>query len=115
MHQRERATERERQVTEQETTTASPAGPARGPHRGRGLRQDGQDGFVEEDIRQHRLYQKTIRRTTKLMAHDEQNSAGPGALVRLAETWPLSASKLAGHRDHPEGQVTHTTKRKQPR
>ena len=28
-----------------------------------------------EDIRQHRLYQKTIRRTTRLKAHDEQNTA----------------------------------------
>ena len=28
-----------------------------------------------EDIRQHRLYQKTIRRTTRLKAHDEQNAA----------------------------------------
>ncbi|HEV8372923.1 MAG TPA: 30S ribosomal protein S17, partial [Actinomycetota bacterium] len=28
-----------------------------------------------EDIRQHRLYGKTIRRTTRLKAHDEQNAA----------------------------------------
>jgi small subunit ribosomal protein S17 len=46
-----------------------------------------------EDIRQHRLYGKTIRRTTRLKAHDEQNAAGPGDLVRLAETRPLSATK----------------------
>ena len=46
-----------------------------------------------EDIRQHRLYQKTIRRTTRLKAHDEQNSAGTGDLVRLAETRPRSATK----------------------
>jgi small subunit ribosomal protein S17 len=46
-----------------------------------------------EDIRQHRLYQKTIRRTTRLKAHDEQNAAGQGDLVRLAETRPLSATK----------------------
>ena len=46
-----------------------------------------------EDIRQHRLYRKTIRRTTRLKAHDEQNTAGPGDLVRLAETRPRSASK----------------------
>ena len=39
-----------------------------------------------EDIRQHRLYGKTIRRTTRLKAHDEQNAAGQGDLVRLAET-----------------------------
>jgi small subunit ribosomal protein S17 len=46
-----------------------------------------------EDIRQHRLYQKTIRRTTRLKAHDEQNAAGTGDLVRLAETRPRSATK----------------------
>jgi small subunit ribosomal protein S17 len=46
-----------------------------------------------EDIRQHRLYGKTIRRTTRLKAHDEQNAAGQGDLVRLAETRPLSATK----------------------
>ena len=46
-----------------------------------------------EDIRQHRLYQKTIRRTTRLKAHDEQNSASAGDLVRLAETRPRSATK----------------------
>jgi small subunit ribosomal protein S17 len=46
-----------------------------------------------EDIRQHRLYQKTIRRTSRLKAHDEQNTAGTGDIVRLAETRPLSATK----------------------
>ena len=46
-----------------------------------------------EDVRQHRLYHKTIRRTTRLKAHDEQNEAGVGDTVRLAETRPLSASK----------------------
>jgi small subunit ribosomal protein S17 len=46
-----------------------------------------------EDIRQHRLYRKTIRRTTRLKAHDEQNTAGTGDLVRLAETRPRSATK----------------------
>ena len=46
-----------------------------------------------EDIRQHRLYGKTIRRVSKLKAHDEQNAAGQGDLVRLVETRPLSATK----------------------
>jgi small subunit ribosomal protein S17 len=45
-----------------------------------------------EDLRQHRLYGKTIRRTTRLKAHDEQN-AKVGDLVRVFETRPLSASK----------------------
>ena len=46
-----------------------------------------------EDIRQHRLYKKTLRRTTRLKAHDEKNEAGQGDLVRLSETRPLSATK----------------------
>jgi small subunit ribosomal protein S17 len=46
-----------------------------------------------EDLRQHRLYGKTIRRTTKLKAHDEQNDCHMGDLVRVTETRPLSAAK----------------------
>jgi small subunit ribosomal protein S17 len=46
-----------------------------------------------EDLRQHRLYGKTIRRTTKLKAHDEQNDCHVGDLVRVTETRPLSAAK----------------------
>jgi small subunit ribosomal protein S17 len=46
-----------------------------------------------EDLRQHRLYGKTIRRTAKLKAHDERNECGVGDLVRLFETRPLSATK----------------------
>ena len=46
-----------------------------------------------EDVRQHRLYHKTIRRTTRLKAHDEQNQASVGDTVRLMETRPLSATK----------------------
>jgi small subunit ribosomal protein S17 len=46
-----------------------------------------------EDLRQHRLYGKTIRRTTKLKAHDEQNDCKVGDLVRVSETRPLSAAK----------------------
>jgi small subunit ribosomal protein S17 len=46
-----------------------------------------------EDRVQHALYQKTLRRTNKLKAHDEQNSCGVGDRVLLMETRPLSASK----------------------
>jgi small subunit ribosomal protein S17 len=46
-----------------------------------------------EDLRQHRLYGKTIRRTTKLKAHDEQSDCHVGDLVRVTETRPLSAAK----------------------
>jgi small subunit ribosomal protein S17 len=46
-----------------------------------------------EDRVKHALYGKVIRRTHKLKAHDELNSAGIGDLVLISETRPLSASK----------------------
>jgi small subunit ribosomal protein S17 len=46
-----------------------------------------------EDRVQHPLYRKTIRRTTKVKAHDEANSCGVGDRVLLMETRPLSATK----------------------
>ena len=36
---------------------------------------------------------KVMRRTSKLKAHDEQNSCGVGDRVRIMETRPLSATK----------------------
>ena len=36
---------------------------------------------------------KVIRRTSKVKAHDETNSAGIGDLVLINETRPLSATK----------------------
>ena len=46
-----------------------------------------------EDRVKHALYGKIIRRTSKVKAHDEQNSAGIGDLVLINETRPLSATK----------------------
>ena len=46
-----------------------------------------------EDRVKHPLYGKVIRRTSKVKAHDEANSAGVGDRVRLMETRPLSATK----------------------
>ena len=41
----------------------------------------------------HPLYKKTVRRSTKLAAHDEQNDAHEGDTVRVMETRPISKSK----------------------
>ncbi len=41
----------------------------------------------------HPIYGKFIKKTTKLMAHDEENSAGVGDTVRIMETRPLSKNK----------------------
>jgi small subunit ribosomal protein S17 len=46
-----------------------------------------------EDRVKHRVYGKVIRRTSKVKAHDEANTAGVGDRVRLMETRPLSATK----------------------
>ena len=41
----------------------------------------------------HPVYSKYIRRSTKLMAHDELNQARSGDLVELTQTRPLSKRK----------------------
>ena len=46
-----------------------------------------------EDRVKHPLYGKVIRRTSKIKAHDENNTAGIGDLVTITETRPLSATK----------------------
>ena len=46
-----------------------------------------------EDRVKHALYGKVIRRSTKVKAHDETNSAATGDRVLIMETRPLSATK----------------------
>jgi small subunit ribosomal protein S17 len=46
-----------------------------------------------ESQKRHPLYGKTVRRTSKLAAHDEANEAHVGDVVRVMETRPLSKSK----------------------
>jgi small subunit ribosomal protein S17 len=46
-----------------------------------------------EDRVKHALYGKVMRRSHKVKAHDEQNSAGVGDRVLIMETRPLSATK----------------------
>ena len=41
----------------------------------------------------HPRYKKVVRRTRKFHAHDEQNSAAIGDVVRIVETRPLSKTK----------------------
>ena len=41
----------------------------------------------------HALYGKYIKRSTKVLAHDEENSCGEGDKVMIAECRPLSKSK----------------------
>jgi small subunit ribosomal protein S17 len=44
-------------------------------------------------ITSHQRYKKVIRRSVKFHAHDEQNSANVGDIVRIVETRPLSKTK----------------------
>ena len=43
--------------------------------------------------RPHRLYKKLVRRRSRFNAHDEQNEARIGDMVRIMETRPLSKTK----------------------
>ena len=46
-----------------------------------------------DSVRRHPLYHKRITRTSKFLAHDEQNTCKPGDIVRIEETRPLSKRK----------------------
>jgi small subunit ribosomal protein S17 len=57
---------------------------------------DARDKTVTIEIRnaiRHPIYRKTVRSTTRLHAHDEQNDARTGDTVRVMETRPLSKTK----------------------
>ena len=59
-----------------------------------------------ETARPHPVYQKTVRRSSKLHAHDERNEASEGDIVRIAECRPAVAPEaLAPGGDRREGTV----------
>jgi small subunit ribosomal protein S17 len=81
-----------------ETTQAAPARPAQTPRTQKVGRvvSDKMDKTVVvavDYVRRHPLYHKRITRTSRFMAHDEQNTCKPGDLVRIEETRPLSKNK----------------------
>ena len=47
---------------------------------------------IEEHVK-HPLYNKIVKRTCKLKAHDENNECNIGDLVKVMETRPLSKDK----------------------
>ena len=47
---------------------------------------------VETNVR-HPIYKKTVKRTYKLKAHDEENNCKVGDKVKVMETKPLSKDK----------------------
>ena len=48
--------------------------------------------LLERQIK-HALYGKYIKRSTKVLAHDEENNCGEGDKVMIAECRPLSKLK----------------------
>lgn len=46
-----------------------------------------------EELVQHKLYKKAVKRTVKFQAHDENNIAQIGDKVSIMETRPLSKHK----------------------
>ena len=74
------------------------------PEHARGRRQERQGTVVSaaadktivvrvDVVKLHPTYKKVIRRSAKLHAHDEQNAAKVGDVVRIVETRPLSRMK----------------------
>lgn len=47
---------------------------------------------VQRDIT-HPLYKKYVKKTSKFMAHDENNECNVGDVVKIMETRPLSKRK----------------------
>ncbi len=47
---------------------------------------------VQDNVK-HPLYNKIVKRTYKLKAHDENNECGIGDIVKVMETRPLSRDK----------------------
>jgi small subunit ribosomal protein S17 len=74
------------------------------PERERGRRQERRGVVVSsamdktivvkvDTVKVHPRYKKVVRRAKKFHAHDEQNEAKVGDVVRIVETRPLSRTK----------------------
>ncbi|CAN5769072.1 hypothetical protein BH18ACT13_BH18ACT13_00450 [soil metagenome] len=74
------------------------------PEHARGRRQERQGEVVSaasdktivvrvDTVKVHPMYKKVIRRSTKLHAHDAENQAKIGDVVRIVETRPISKQK----------------------
>jgi small subunit ribosomal protein S17 len=74
------------------------------PEHERGRRQERQGTVVSaaadktivvrvDVVKLHPRYKKVVKRSTRFHAHDEENQAKPGDVVRIVETRPLSRMK----------------------
>ena len=82
-------------MTDNETTTQAPVRNRRKVREGIVVsdKMDKTVVVVVEDRVKHPLYGKVMRRTSRLKAHDENNTCGVGDRVSIMETRPLSATK----------------------
>jgi small subunit ribosomal protein S17 len=96
---KKRSAYRAKRRTKHEAGTGTP--PAEGESAGRKTRQgrvvsskpDKTITVAIENARRHPQYEKIVRRSRTLHAHDAQNEAGEGDLVRVIETRPMSRTK----------------------
>jgi small subunit ribosomal protein S17 len=97
-----RRQEREKAASAPKSTAAADLVPVHEPKRGAPKERQGvvvsskadKTITVRIDVaRQHRRYEKIVRSSTTLHAHDESNEAHEGDVVRVVESRPLSRSK----------------------
>ena len=55
-----------------------------------------------EDHVKHPLYNKIVKRTYKLKAHDEENQCGIGDTVKVMETTPWHTTQCLSHGNHTQ-------------
>ena len=93
--QRER-TQRAATASERTASTATEQEPGRKRVRQGIVVSDKADKTITvriETARRHRRYEKIVRSTSTLHAHDENNDAHEGDLVRVVECRPMSRTK----------------------
>ncbi len=96
---KKRSAHRGKRRTKHESSTGTP--PSEAESAGRKTRQgrvvssksDKTITVAIEVARRHPQYEKIVRRSRTLHAHDAQNEAGEGDLVRVIETRPMSRTK----------------------
>ena len=93
-----------RKRADEATPARSPTTRVPKPARERGRRQERRGVVVSSEmdktivvkvdtVKVHPRYKKVVRRSVKFHAHDEENAASVGDVVRIVETRPLSKLK----------------------
>ena len=57
---------------------------------------------IERKVK-HELYGKFLKKTSKFIAHDEENTCNEGDTVKIMETRPLSKNKNWSSRQQQDG------------